>query len=310
VPVGTGKHVEDLIKTTRPDANIAVVSNPEFLREGHAIEDFQYPDRVVIGTDNKHAAQIMCKIYSMFDGVFPIVCVKRESSELIKYGSNSFLATKIAFINEMADLCEKVGADILEVAHGIGSDSRIGSKFLQAGPGFAGSCFPKDILSLVTTGRDNNTPIRLIETVIESNECRKLAMAHKIQDLVGNLEDKTVSILGLTFKPNTDDMREACSLTIIPELIRMGAKVKAYDPIGMENAKKLLEYVEFCPDIYSCIDGTDVVAILTEWDDFYKMDLNHIITIMKTPQMVDLRNIFDPAHMRRLGFKYSSIGRE
>jgi UDPglucose 6-dehydrogenase len=311
VPVGTGDEVEKIIRARRPDAEFDVVSNPEFLREGSAINDFMRPDRVVIGTESDRARQVMKQLYRVLYLIeTPIVFTSRRTSELIKYAGNTFLATKITFINEIADLCEKVGADVHDVAKGIGLDGRIGKKFLHAGPGYGGSCFPKDTLALVKTARDFGAPIRVVETVVAVNDARKKQMADRIKDAAGgSLQGKTVAVLGLTFKPNTDDMRDSPSLDIVPALKEAGATVRAYDPEGMEEAKKLLPEIEYATDTYSAIQGADVLAIVTEWNEFRALDLKKVKAALKSPVIVDLRNVYEPAEMRELGFTYTSIGR-
>ena len=311
VPVGTGDAVEEIIRKTNPDADFAVVSNPEFLREGAAIEDFKRPDRVVIGCEDDRAKDVMRELYRpLFLNETPILFTQRRTSELIKYAANAFLAVKITFINEMADLCEKVGADVQQVARGIGLDKRIGGKFLNAGPGYGGSCFPKDTLALVKTANDAGSPVRIVETVVSVNADRKKAMARKIIDAMGG-EPKgmKVAVLGLAFKPNTDDMRDAPSLDIIPALLDAGASVHAYDPESMGEAKKMLDGVTFCDNAYAAIEGADAVAILTEWNQFRALDLSRMKQSMKTPLVVDLRNIYDGASMRGQGFVYHGIGR-
>ncbi|MES2859965.1 MAG: UDP-glucose/GDP-mannose dehydrogenase family protein [Pseudomonadota bacterium] len=311
VPVGTGDEVEAIIRRVNPDAEFAVVSNPEFLREGAAIEDFKRPDRVVIGTEDERAKTVMAEIYrplSLND--FPVIYTARRTSELIKYAGNAFLALKITFINEIADLCEKVGADVQQVAKGIGLDGRIGAKFLNAGPGYGGSCFPKDTVALVKTAQQYGTPVRLVEATVEVNDRRKKAMAERIiAALGGEPKGKTVAILGLAFKPNTDDMRDAPSLDIVPALVAAGVRVQAYDPESMEEAKKLLSDVVYCDDAYSATQDADAVVILTEWDQFRALDLDRIKLLARAPVMVDLRNVYRPAEMRARGFAYTSIGR-
>jgi UDPglucose 6-dehydrogenase len=309
VPVGTGRKVEDIIRKLRPDAEFDVASNPEFLREGSAIEDFRRPDRVVVGAETERARNVLKEVYRpLFLNETPIVFTSRETSELIKYAANAFLATKITFINEVADLCEKVGADVQEVARGIGLDGRIGGKFLHAGPGFGGSCFPKDTLALLKTSQDAKAPVRIVETVVAVNEARKSRMADKIADAFGDLKGKTVAVLGLTFKPNTDDMRDAPSLVIVPKLQEKGARIRAYDPEGTAEARKLLG-IETCKDAYEAIDGADGVVILTEWNEFRALDLARVKSLLKRPLMVDLRNIYRPAMMEEAGFTYVSVGR-
>ncbi|KQY80553.1 UDP-glucose/GDP-mannose dehydrogenase family protein [Brevundimonas sp. Root1423] len=311
VPVGTGDEIERIIRARRPDAEFAVVSNPEFLREGAAIEDFKRPDRVVVGTEDERAQAVMRELYRPLNlNETPILFTGRRTSELIKYAANAFLAMKITFINEMADLCEAVGADVQQVARGIGLDKRIGSKFLHAGPGYGGSCFPKDTLALVRTATDAGAPVRLIETTVQINDARKKAMAGKVAAaLGGELQGRTVALLGLTFKPNTDDMRDAPSLDVAPALIAMGATVQAFDPEGMEEAAKLLDGVVFRDGPYEAVEGADVVVILTEWDQFRALDLDRIKLLMRQPVMVDLRNIYRPDDLRARGFRYASIGR-
>lgn len=311
VPVGTGDEIERIIREKRPDAQFAVVSNPEFLREGAAIEDFKRPDRVVVGTEDERAREVMRELYRPLNlNETPILFTGRRTSELIKYAANAFLAMKITFINEMADLCEKVGADVQQVARGIGLDNRIGAKFLHAGPGYGGSCFPKDTLALVRTASDAGAPVRLIETTVEINDARKKAMAGRVSTaLGGELEGKTVALLGLTFKPNTDDMRDAPSLEVAPALIAMGAKVQAFDPEGMHEASRMLDGVVFKDGPYEAVDGADVVVILTEWDQFRALDLHRVKQLLRQPVMVDLRNVYRPDDMRARGFRYSSIGR-
>ena len=311
VPVGTGDEIEKIIRAKRPDAQFAVVSNPEFLREGAAIEDFKRPDRVVVGVEDERARPVMTELYRpLFLNETPILFTGRRTSELIKYAANAFLAMKITFINEMADLCEAVGADVQQVARGIGLDKRIGGKFLHAGPGYGGSCFPKDTLALVRTASDAGSPVRLIETTVEVNDDRKKAMAGKVSAaLDGDLVGKTVGVLGLTFKPNTDDMRDAPSLDIVPALQALGAKIQAFDPEGAHEARQLLPDVDFKDDPYGAAQGADVLVIITEWDQFRALDLHRVKEIMKAPVLVDLRNIYRPDEVRSRGFKYASIGR-
>ncbi len=311
VPVGTGDEIEKIIRAKRPDAQFAVVSNPEFLREGAAIEDFKRPDRVVVGVEDERARPVMTELYRpLFLNETPILFTGRRTSELIKYAANAFLAMKITFINEMADLCEAVGADVQQVARGIGLDKRIGGKFLHAGPGYGGSCFPKDTLALVRTASDAGSPVRLIETTVEVNDDRKKAMAGKVSAaLDGDLAGKTVGVLGLTFKPNTDDMRDAPSLDIVPALQALGAKIQAFDPEGAHEARQLLPDVDFKDDPYGAAQGADVLVIITEWDQFRALDLHRVKEIMKAPVLVDLRNIYRPDEVRSRGFKYASIGR-
>jgi len=310
VPVGTGDEVEAIIRRVRPDAQFAVVSNPEFLREGAAIEDFKRPDRVVVGTDDERAKAVMNELYRpLFLNETPIVFTGRRTSELIKYAANAFLAMKITFINEMADLCEAVGADVQQVARGIGLDKRIGGKFLNAGPGYGGSCFPKDTLALVRTASDAGAPVKLIEATVAVNDARKKAMASKVAKAVdGDLTGKTVGVLGLTFKPNTDDMRDAPSLDIIPALQAMGATIQAFDPEGHE-ARQMLKDVDFKANPYEAVEGADAVVIITEWDQFRALDLDRMKLLMKSPNVIDLRNIYRPEDMKARGFRYSSVGR-
>jgi len=311
VPVGTGDEVERIIRETHADADYAVVSNPEFLREGAAIRDFKLPDRIVVGTDDARAREVMTDLYRpLFLNRSPILFTARRTAELIKYAANAFLATKITFINEIADLCEKVGADVQEVARGIGLDNRIGSKFLHAGPGYGGSCFPKDTLALLKTGQDNEAPLRIVEAVVAVNDTRKRAMARKVAHaLGGELRGKTIAVLGLTFKPNTDDMREAPSIPLITALQDMGAKVRAYDPVGMEQAKPLLSNVKFCNDAYSCAEGASALVIVTEWEQFRALDFARLKASMERPVLVDLRNIYRSEEVARHGFAYEGIGR-
>jgi UDPglucose 6-dehydrogenase len=311
VPVGTGREVEAIIRKARPDATFDVVSNPEFLREGAAIEDFMRPDRIVIGTESDAAKDAMRELYRpLFLRETPILFTSRETSELIKYASNTFLATKITFINEIADLCERLGANVQDVAKGIGMDGRIGSKFLHPGPGYGGSCFPKDTLALVRTGQEYGAPLRIVETVVEANEQRKARMAEKIiAGCGGSVEGKTIAVLGLTFKPNTDDMRDSASLTIVPALQEAGASIRAYDPEGMDEAKTLLSDIVWCDDAYETMEGADAVAIITEWNEFRALDLGRAKTLMRAPVMIDLRNIYTPAEMADAGFAYTSVGR-
>jgi len=311
VPVGTGDEVEEIIRKTNPDAKFAVVSNPEFLREGAAISDFKRPDRVVVGTDNEDARERMRELYRpLFLNETPMLFTERRTSELIKYAANAFLAVKITFINEMADLCEKVGANVQDVSKGIGLDNRIGRKFLHAGPGYGGSCFPKDTLALTKTANDHGSPVRIVDTVVQVNEARKKAMAERVIKAVGgSVRGKTIGVLGLAFKPNTDDMRDAPSLDIIPALQAAGARVKAYDPESMHEAGKLLTEVDFCDGPYHAIDGADAMVLITEWDQFRALDLDRVKKLLKTPIVVDLRNVYQPSDMQRRGFSYSSVGR-
>jgi UDPglucose 6-dehydrogenase len=311
VPVGTGDKVEKIIREARPDADFDVVSNPEFLREGSAINDFMRPDRVIIGTDSERAQEVMRQLYRVLYLIeTPIVFTSRTTSEMIKYAANAFLAVKISYINEIADLCEKVGADVHDVARGIGLDGRIGRKFLHAGPGYGGSCFPKDTWALVRTAQDAGAPVRIVETVVDVNEKRKSRMAEKIiAGCGGSVAGKTIAVLGLTFKPNTDDMRDAPSLEIIPALQRAGARVRAFDPEGMTEAKAMLDGIEWCNDAYSTMPDADAVAILTEWNEFRALDIDRIKSLLTSPVMIDLRNIYDPEEMAAAGFAYVCVGR-
>src|SRR5262252_3415288 len=309
VPVGTGDEVERIIRRTRPEADFSVVSNPEFLREGAAIRDFKHPDRIVVGTEDPRGREILAEIYRpLYLNAAPILYTDRRTAELIKYASNAFLATKITFINEVADLCEKVGAEIQEVARGMGLDNRIGSKFLHAGPGYGGSCFPKDTVALIKTGQDYEAPLRIVETVAAVNEARKRGMFRKIAAaLGGSLRSKTIAVLGLTFKPNTDDMRDAPSIPLITALTDMGAIVRAYDPVGMEQAREVLTGIEFCDGPYDCAKGADALVIVTEWEQFRALDFERLKGVMKQSVLVDLRNIYRPEELP--GFAYHGIGR-
>jgi len=311
VPVGTGDEVEKIILKHRCAESFAVVSNPEFLREGAAISDFKRPDRVVVGTEDDKAKKIMRAIYRpLFINETPILFTSRRTSELIKYAANSFLATKITFINEMADLCEAVGANVQEVAKGIGLDKRIGSKFLHAGPGYGGSCFPKDTLALARTAEEANVSLSIVSSVVDANEARKRRMAHKIIDaLGGDLTGKTIAVLGLAFKPNTDDMRDAPSLTIIPRLQDKGAVIRAYDPEAMHEARGLLKDVTYMDGPYDGLEGADALVIITEWDEFRALDLSRVKEAMTSPDVIDLRNIYQPENMKYAGFNYTSVGR-
>ena len=311
VPVGTGDEVENIVRQVRPNAEFDVVSNPEFLREGSAINDFMRPDRVVIGSTSERANEVMRGLYRpLYLIETPIIFTRRRTAELIKYAANTFLATKITFINEMADLCEAVGADVQDVARGIGLDGRIGRKFLHAGPGYGGSCFPKDTLALVRTAQDSGSPVKIVETVVSVNNDRKRRMADKvIRACGGSLTGRTVSVLGLTFKPNTDDMRDSPSLDIVPVLIEAGAEVRVFDPRGMEEARELIDGVTWCETSYDAVEGSDVVAIVTEWNEFRALDLDRVKSLMKRPCMVDYRNIYNPDEMAAAGFDYSCVGR-
>jgi UDPglucose 6-dehydrogenase len=311
VPVGTGDEIERIIREARPDADVSVASNPEFLREGAAIEDFKRPDRIVIGVTDTRAREVMADLYApLFINQAPLMFTERRSAELIKYAANAFLATKITFINEIADLCEKVGVNVQDVARGIGLDNRIGTKFLHAGPGYGGSCFPKDTNALAKTAQDFGVPLRVVETVIAVNDQRKRGVARKVMSACGgSVRGKTIAILGLTFKPNTDDMRDAPSIAVIRYLQDNGARVRAYDPKGVEQAKAELTNVEYASNAYDCIDGADALCILTEWEQFRALDLDRIKALLRAPVIVDLRNIYKPDDMRRRGFTYYSIGR-
>jgi UDPglucose 6-dehydrogenase len=311
VPVGTSKKVEDIIRARRPKAEFDVASNPEFLREGSAIEDFQRPDRVVVGTESERARNVMRALYRplFLNDKTPFVFTTQESSELIKYASNAFLALKITFINEMADLCEKSGADVQDVARGIGLDGRIGSKFLNAGPGYGGSCFPKDTIALVRQADEFGAPSRLVEAVVDVNSKRKKRMAEKIATAFGGVKGKTIAVLGVTFKPNTDDMRDSPSLDIIPALQAAGATIRAFDPEGMKEAGKLLPGVTWTEDAYDAMTGADGVVILTEWNEFRALDLKQLKTKLNRPLLVDLRNIYTLREMADAGIEYHSIGR-
>ena len=311
VPVGTGTEVFKIIKDLRPDADFDVASNPEFLREGNAIEDFMRPDRIIVGTDSERAKEVIRELYrALFLNETPVLFTSRQTAELIKYAANAFLATKITFINEIANLCEQVDADVQDVARGIGLDGRIGSKFLHAGPGYGGSCFPKDTLALLSTAKELGLPLDIVKATADVNDRRKRDMAQKVIDACdGSLEGKTVAILGLTFKPNTDDMRESPSLDIIPALQNAGAKVRAYDPEGMDEAKKLLENIDYCDDAYKTLPNADVLVIVTEWNVFRALDMEKVKDLLKSPILVDMRNIYEPKIMRKLGFTYVSVGR-
>jgi UDPglucose 6-dehydrogenase len=311
VPVGTGDEVERLIRETNPNADVAIASNPEFLREGAAIRDFKHPDRIVAGTDDERARKVIAEIYRpLYLNRAPVMFTGRRTAELIKYAANAFLATKITFINEIADLAEKVGADVQEIARGIGLDNRIGSKFLHAGPGFGGSCFPKDTRALIKTAQDYEAPIRIVEAVLAVNENRKRAMARKVASVFGgSLRGKTVALLGLTFKPNTDDMRESPSIPLITALQDLGARIKAYDPEGMEQAKSELSDVTYCDGPYACAEGADALVIVTEWEQFRALDLPRLKREMACPVIVDLRNIYRPEEVVGHGFRYESVGR-
>ena len=311
VPVGTGDEVAHIIAAVNPDADVAVVSNPEFLREGAAIEDFKRPDRIVVGFDDERAREVMTEVYRpLYLNQAPLLFTDRRTSELIKYAANAFLAMKITFINEVADLCEAAGANVQEVARGIGLDGRIGSKFLHAGPGYGGSCFPKDTTALVKIGQDFGSPMRLVETTVSINDQRKRAMSRKvIAACGGDVRGKTIGILGLTFKPNTDDMREAPSLDIIRGLQDRGARIVAFDPQGMAAARDLVENVTFAESAYGVAEGADAVVLVTEWNEFRSLDLERLKSAMASPTFIDLRNVYRPHEMRRHGFTYVSVGR-
>ncbi|WP_454618087.1 UDP-glucose dehydrogenase family protein [Bradyrhizobium cenepequi] len=311
VPVGTGDEVERLIREANPGADVVVASNPEFLREGAAIRDFKHPDRIVAGTDDERARKTIAEIYRpLYLNQAPVMFTGRRTAELIKYAANAFLATKITFINEIADLAEKVGADVQEIARGIGLDNRIGTKFLHAGPGFGGSCFPKDTRALIKTAQDYEAPIRIVEAVLAVNESRKRAMARKVASVLGgSLRGKTVALLGLTFKPNTDDMRESPSIPLITALQDLGAKIRAYDPEGIEQARSELSDVTYCDGPYSCAEGADALVIVTEWEQFRALDLEGLKQKMANPAIVDLRNVYRPSDVVAHGFKYESVGR-
>lgn len=311
VPVGTGDEVERIIKSVRPNADFTVVSNPEFLREGAAIRDFKLPDRIVVGTDDERARKVMAEIYQpLYLDRDPMMFTDRRTAELIKYAANAFLATKITFINEIANLAEKVGADVQDIARGIGLDNRIGPKFLHAGPGYGGSCLPKDTVALIKTAKDNSTPLRIVEAVVSANDERKRAIAGKVATaLGGELRGQSIGVLGLTFKANTDDMRESPSIPIVAALQDMGASVRAYDPEGTEQAKAVLNNVTFCENVYACADGASALLIVTEWEEFRALDFTKLKAIMAKPVLVDLRNVYQPDELARHGFTYESIGR-
>lgn len=311
VPVGTGREVERIIRETRPDADFDVVSNPEFLREGSAINDFMRPDRVVIGTRSDRARNLMRELYRpLFLIETPILFTARQTSEMIKYAANTFLATKITFINEIADLCEKVDADVQDVAKGIGLDGRIGRKFLHTGPGYGGSCFPKDTLALVKTAQDEGSPLRIIETVVDINDKRKKAMAPRVINILGGTaKGKKIAVLGLAFKPNTDDMRDSPALDIVPALVDAGADVSVYDPEAMEEAKKQINGVTWCESAYDTMVDADILVIVTEWNQFRALDFDRVKGLLKQPLMVDLRNIYNPEDMAQEGFVYHCLGR-
>jgi UDPglucose 6-dehydrogenase len=311
VPVGTGDEVERIIRETNPGADVVVVSNPEFLREGAAIEDFKRPDRIIVGLEDSRAQSVMSEVYRpLYLNQAPIMFTGRRTAELIKYAGNAFLAMKITFINEIADLCEKTGANVQDVARGIGADNRIGSKFLNAGPGYGGSCFPKDTLALVKTGQDHGAPLRLVEATVGVNDQRKRAMGRKvIAALGGDVRGKTVGVLGLTFKPNTDDMRDAPSIAIIQTLRDAGAVIRAYDPEGMDMARTLITGIDYCEDAYAVAEGAHCVVLITEWNAFRSLDLARLKSVMAEPHLVDLRNVYRRHEVEAAGFEYASVGR-
>ena len=311
VPVGTGREVERIIRTTRPDADFEVASNPEFLREGAAIEDFMRPDRVVCGAESERARELLRALYRpLYINETPILFTSLETAELIKYAANAFLATKITFINEIADLCERTNVNVQDVAKGIGLDGRIGGKFLHAGPGYGGSCFPKDTQALVAAGRKHGAPLRIVETVVDINELRKQRMAEKILAALGNdAKGKTIAVLGLTFKPETDDMRDSPSLVIVPALQKAGAAIRAFDPEGMHEAGKLMSGMVECKDAYDACAGADAAVIITEWNQFRALDLVRLKSLLRQPLLIDLRNIYKPHEMAAAGFAYHSVGR-
>jgi UDPglucose 6-dehydrogenase len=311
VPVGTGDEVERIIRETQPDADFAVVSNPEFLREGAAIDDFKRPDRIVIGVEDERAEAVMREVYRpLYLNRAPFLFTTRRTSELTKYAANAFLATKITFINEIADLCECVGANVQDVARGIGLDNRIGAKFLHAGPGYGGSCFPKDTQALIKTAQDYGAPVRIVEIVAAVNDQRKRAMARKVfAALGGSVRGKTIAVLGLTFKPNTDDMRESPAISIITALQDGGARINVFDPEGMDQARLVMDDLTYFYDPYSCCEKANALVIITEWDEFRALDLDRVKSLLTAPVMVDLRNIYDPEEMARKKFQYSGVGR-
>jgi len=315
VPVGTNRWIKSLIdEHKKNDVTVDIISNPEFLREGRAVEDFMHPDRVIIGGESAYAIAIIKDIYRpLYLAETPFIITNLETAELIKYASNAFLATKITFINEIANFCEKIGADITVVAKGMGLDPRIGSKFLNPGPGFGGSCFPKDVKALIHQGRLYNSPFKILEAVIEVNEKQKLRAIEKLEQLIGDLKDKTIGVLGLSFKPDTNDVRESPALSIVPKLIELGAKVKVFDPVAIEEFKKTIKHlnlpIEYSTTAYECAENADALVILTEWNEFRFLDLQQIKKLMKTPALVDMRNIYEPSILKKLGFKYTGIGR-
>jgi UDPglucose 6-dehydrogenase len=310
VPVGTGGRVGHILEAALPAGRFDVASNPEFLREGSAIADFMRPDRVVIGSDSVYAREVLGQLYRpLYLLETPVVFTSVETAELIKYAANAFLATKITFINEIADLCEKVGADVQDVARGIGLDGRIGRKFLHAGPGFGGSCFPKDCRALIRTAEEAEAPLAIVDTVLRVNEARKRQMAERIVRICGGVEGLTLAALGLTFKPNTDDMRDSPALDILPALVHAGARVRAFDPEGMEEAEKLMPELQYCADAYQAMDGADALILTTEWNEFRGLDLARVKALLNRPLVIDLRNIYMPAEMQAAGLAYHSIGR-
>lgn len=311
VPVGTGDEVERIVREANPQADVAVVSNPEFLREGAAIEDFKRPDRIVVGLNDERARAVMTEVYRpLYLNQAPLVFTTRRTSELIKYAANAFLAMKITFINEIADLAERVGADVQDVSRGIGLDGRIGAKFLHAGPGYGGSCFPKDTLALAKTAQDYESPVRLIETTISVNDNRKRAMGRKvIAAMGGDVRGKKIAILGLTFKPNTDDMRDSPAIAIIQALQDGGARISGYDPEGVENARRIIDNIEYAEGPYEAAEGADALVIVTEWNQFRALDFKRLKTLMRGPVLVDLRNIYRQDEVTRHGFSYTGIGR-
>jgi UDPglucose 6-dehydrogenase len=311
VPVGTGDEVERIVRATNAKADFAVVSNPEFLREGAAIDDFKRPDRIVIGGDDPRAMEVMRQVYRpLYLNKSPIAEMSRRGAELTKYAANAFLAVKITFINEIADLCEKVGADVQDIARGIGLDNRIGAKFLHAGPGYGGSCFPKDTLALLKTSQDYDAPQRIVETVVAVNDQRKRAMGRKvIAACSGDVRGKTIAVLGLTFKPNTDDMRDSPAIAVIQTLQDAGAQIRAYDPEGMEQAKLVLSNVSYCTGAYQAMEGADALVIVTEWDVFRALDLPRVRSLLRQPVLVDLRNIYPREAVEEAGFTYRAVGR-
>jgi UDPglucose 6-dehydrogenase len=311
VPVGTGDEIERILREMRRDAELHVVSNPEFLREGAAIQDFKHPDRIVVGTDDPQAREVLAEIYRpLYLNAAPIFYVSRRTAELIKYAANTFLATKITFINEIADLCEQVGADVQDIARGMGLDNRIGAKFLHPGPGFGGSCFPKDATALLKTAQDHGVALRIVEAVSAVNEHRKRAMARKVvAALGGSVRSKTIAVLGLAFKPNTDDTRDSPAIPLITALQDLGATVRAYDPAGMEQAKPALPAVHYCGSAYAAAEGAHALVIATEWEQFRALDLAQLKSIMAQPVIVDLRNIYRADEMKRAAFRYVAVGR-